>query len=114
MLQSVDYLDEILEAQHRHEQEMVLTYYASEVLEALDYQMNEGAEAISRAMRACAALHVSVELHFKRTYCWQEDQMQADWLLTPLASYFLIVNSDPSHPAVARAQLLLLKQRYSL
>lgn len=113
LLQPFDYLDEILENQHRHEQEAAVAYYASEVLEALGCRPGEGEAALLRAMRACAALHVPVELNFRKTYCSRGGQVEPDWQLSPLASYFLIVNCDPSHPQVALAQLLFLKQHRS-
>ncbi|MGX5819420.1 hypothetical protein ACWKWU_14550 [Chitinophaga lutea] len=111
MLQPMDYLDDILASQHRHEEETAAAYYASEVLEALGYTREEGLEALQRAMRACLALQVPLDLNFRRTYYGRQDGMEADWLLSPLASYFLIVNCDPSHPEVARAQLLLFHYR---
>lgn len=110
ILQPFDYLDEILEHQHRHEQETAVAYYASELLEELGYRPGEGEDALQRAMRACAALQVPVELNFRKTYCSREGQMEPDWQLSPLASYFLIVNCDPSLPQVARAQLLFFKK----
>lgn len=114
ILQPFDYLDEILENQHRHEQETAVAYYASEVLEALGYGPGQGEDALQRAMRACAALHLPVELNFRKTYCSHAGQMEPDWQLSPLASYFLIVNCDPSYPQVAQAQLLFLKKHRSL
>ncbi|RPD40802.1 hypothetical protein [Chitinophaga barathri] len=113
MLQSIDYLDEILEQQHRAAREMEPVFYASELLEALGYRLSEAAGALDRAMQACAALHIPVELNFRRTYCCNTAGMEADWLLSGLAGYFLVVNCDPRHPAVARAQLHLLRKRYS-
>lgn len=113
MLQTIDYLDEILERQHRAAAEMAPEFYASELLEALGFRPGEAYGAIERAMRACAALHIPVELNFRRTYCCNEGGMEEDWLLSGLAGYFLVVNCDPRHPAVARAQLLLLNKRYS-
>ena len=38
MLQTIDYLDEILERQHRAAAEMAPEFYASELLEALGYR----------------------------------------------------------------------------
>src|SRR5687768_3860273 len=114
MLQSFDYLDEVLATQHRHEATALPAYYASELLEALGYQPGQAAEALARAMRACAALHIPVALNFRRTYCCHAGQMNEDWQLTPLASYFLVINCDPRHPAVASAQLHILRQHYSL
>ncbi|RPE09624.1 hypothetical protein EGT74_21850 [Chitinophaga lutea] len=113
ILQSFDYLDEILESRHRHEQEAAVAYYASELLEALGYQPGAGEEALQRAMRACAALHVPLELNFRKTYCAREGTMEPDWQLSPLASYLLIVNCDPGYPPVAEAQLLFLKKNRS-
>ena len=49
MLQPMDYLDDILASQHRHEEETAAAYYASEVLEALGYTREEGLEALQRA-----------------------------------------------------------------
>ncbi|MBO9150912.1 hypothetical protein ACFOTA_01720 [Chitinophaga sp. GCM10012297] len=113
MLQSFDYLDEILERQHRTARDMEPAYYASELLEALGYSLQEAGGAMERAMQACAALHIPVELNFRRAYCCNNSEMEADWLLSGLAGYFLIVNCDPRHPAVARAQIHLLKKHYS-
>lgn len=114
MLQSFDYLDEVLATQHRHEATVLPAYYASELLEALGYQPDRAVEALARAMRACAALHLPVALNFRRTYCCHEGQMNEDWQLTPLASYFLVINCDPCHPAVAGAQLDILRKSRSL
>lgn len=110
ILQPLDYLDEILESRHRHEAEAAVAYYASELLEALGYAPGSGEEALQRAMRACAALHMPLELNFRKTYCAREGQMEPDWQLSPLASYLLVVNSDPSYPPVAEAQLLFLRK----
>lgn len=114
MLQSFDYLDEVLATQHRHEASTLPAYYASELLEGLSYQPDQATEALARAMRGCAALGMPVALNFRRTYCCYEGQVNEDWQLTPLASHFLVINCDPSHPAVAGAQLHILRKYRSL
>ncbi len=113
MLQPIDYLDEILAEQQRVSRDMEPAYYASELLEALGYSLQEAHTAMERAMQACAALHLPVELNFRRTYCCNDSGMEEDWLLSGLAGYFLVINCDPRHPAVARAQIHLLRKQYS-
>lgn len=113
MLQTIDYLEEILEQQHRAESEAVPDFYASELLEMLGYTREGLRMALDRAMQACAALRMPVTLNFRRIYCWQGGEMSEDWQLSRLAGYLLIVNSDPRNPAVAQAQWLLFKKSYS-
>lgn len=113
MLQTIDYLEEILEQQHRTEAETAPDFYASEFAEMLGYTAEGLRAALVRAMQACAALRMPVTLNFRRLYCWQGGELREDWQLSRLAGYLLIVNSDPRNPAVAQAQWMLFKKSYS-
>lgn len=113
MLQTIDYLEDILEQQHRTEAETAPDFYASELLEMLHYTQDGMRIALARAMQACAALRMPVTLNFRRIYCWQGGEMREDWQLSRLAGYLLIVNSDPRNPAIAQAQWLVFRKSYS-
>lgn len=113
MLRIYDYDDEQLSAGFSFETYPPLRFTASGIMEELGYPPEQIAiAALERAMHACAALHISVQQNFRKIYCWKEGQMITDWQLSALAGYLFMVNCDPHHPLVARAQLLfMLKQQ---
>ncbi|WP_109698291.1 hypothetical protein [Chitinophaga deserti] len=113
MLQTIDYLEDILRQQHQAEEESSPGFYASELQEMLGYTEEAMHNALVRAMQACAALKMPLSLNFRRIYCWQSGEMLEDWQLSRLAGYLLIVNSDPRNPAIAQAQWFLFRKSYS-
>lgn len=107
MLKLYDPLDEVIVSSHfSYLHSLPLRYYASEIMEQLGYDFPEQAsEALSRAIHACAAMGIPVTENFRQIYRYDGERLSADWKLSSLASYLLIVNADPYNPAVARAQL---------
>ena len=86
--------------------EVQLEHLASEVLESLEVADEaEIADSLSRAFLACQMLHIPVQRHFRRVFCFDGIQMIADWKMSSLACYLLVINCNPSHEAVAKAQL---------
>ncbi|RAI99770.1 DNA-damage-inducible protein D [Chitinophaga skermanii] len=106
MLKIYEYLDEVLSVEHFNLRHEPLEYYASEVMEKLGYNDNALVKtALFRAMEACVALQYPVSEHFKKTFCSKDGHVSADWQMSILGCYFLIINCDPSNPNVAKAQL---------
>lgn len=81
-------------------------YYASELMEALDYDDFElFEEIILTAERACMALEIPVKHNFQMVYRYDENGLYKDWQLSQLACYLVSINGDPCNPKIARAQL---------
>jgi DNA-damage-inducible protein D len=114
MLKLYDYLETMLEERRNHEwnSERRLDHFASEVMEMLSIRDEEEiAASIARAIRACDALHIPPAINFKKIYRSDGERMMTDWKISPLACYLVIVNCDPRHECVARAQLFFAVNR---
>lgn len=81
-------------------------YYARDLMSALDYKdFDEFEKIINIAERACMSLQIPVSENFQEVYCYTNEGLMKDWKLSRLAVYLIAINGDPSHPAVALAQL---------
>lgn len=84
-------------------------YLGSEVMRALGYDSWERfSEAISSAMRACAALGFPLHHHFQPVFRCGESGLIKDVKLSQLGCAFVTINAEPALPLVARAQLFFL------
>jgi DNA-damage-inducible protein D len=82
------------------------TYYASDLMDALEYDdLRIFEEIIQTAERACMALDIPVKNNFKIVYRCDDNVLYKDWQLSRLACYLVSINGDPSNPIIAKAQL---------
>ncbi len=108
MLKLYDHIENVMEEQNIHQWyfEGGLNYFANDIMEALDIEdALEFAISINRAFQACGKLNVSFDRNFKRVYRFDGDNLIADWKISSLACYLIIINSKPIYSKVARAQL---------
>ena len=83
-----------------------LNYLASEVMEALDIEdVEEIKISLQRAFVACRNLHIPLHRNFKKVYRYDGENMIADWKISSLACYLIVINCSPVHEGVAKAQL---------
>ena len=83
-----------------------LNYYASEIMRTLAIEDEEEiALSLSRAFRVCASLNIPFHRHFKKVYCFDGTYLIPDWKISDLASYLIVINCNPIHEGVAKAQL---------
>jgi hypothetical protein len=110
MLTLYDPMSNAISSMHRYRFDApVLRYYASDIMQQLGCDTpGEISGALNRAMKACAVIGISIEDNFKPVNRYDGERLMADWKLSSLACYLLVVNGDPCNPAVARAQLLAL------
>jgi hypothetical protein len=83
-----------------------LNYLASEIMETL--MINDAEEitsSLNRAFLACDSLHIPFHRNFERVFCYDGENMIEDWKISPLAYYLIIINCNPRHESVAKAQL---------
>jgi len=83
-----------------------LNYFASEIMQSLEIEdAEEIANSYYRAFQACSVLHISFNRNFKRVYRYDGTNMIADWKVSALAYYLIIINCNPCNEQVAKAQL---------
>ena len=108
MLKLYDYLEAMME-EHNNRQwyfETKLNYFASEVMETLEIEDDlEITTSLNRAVQACGTLNIPFNNNFKKVYRYDGENLIADWKISPLACYLIIINCNPSHESVAKAQL---------
>jgi hypothetical protein len=81
-------------------------------MESLGYSNDNLFEsAIESAKKACYCLNIPVRHHFKTIFVDDGRVIHQEYLLSHLACYLITMNADSSLPAVARAQLYLLKRK---
>ena len=66
--------------------------------------------AMQRALDACLAMNIPVELHFHRVYFAGGESITTDWQLSDLGFYLLLLNGNPKRASIAEAQLYFLKR----
>ena len=97
---------ELHESPTRRTREAPLHHLASDIMCTLQITDEEEIlESVDRAIHACQMLHIPVSDHFRREFLYDELGIIEDWRLSSLACYLIIINSDPRHECVARAQL---------
>ncbi|MEP6748851.1 MAG: hypothetical protein ABJB86_14060 [Bacteroidota bacterium] len=86
--------------------EAPLHYFAGEIMRILDIEDEaEIAVSIKRAFQACMVMNIPLNRHFKRVYCFDGTSLIADWKISALAFYLIVVNCNPGNERVAKAQL---------
>lgn len=108
MLKLYDYLDTLLQLNQRMNSfnEGALLLFANDLLEQLHISDDsEKKNALKRAMQNCISLGMPLSKNFKRVYRFTNEGIIHDWQTSPLASYLIIINCDPKHEPVAKAQL---------
>ena len=108
MLKLYNYLDTMMEERNNQQWyfEAKLNYFACDVMETLDIEdAEEIAVSLNRAFQACGTLNIPFNRNFKRVYRFDGESLIADWKISSLACYLIIINCNPSHESVAKAQL---------
>jgi UV DNA damage repair endonuclease len=83
-----------------------LNYLASEIMEMLAIEdADEMTSSIERAILVCNMLHIPLRRNFHKVFSFDGNDMTDDWKISALACYLIIINSDPKHEGVAKAQL---------
>lgn len=83
-----------------------LNFFVSEIMYSLDIgDADEIAAALKRTFEACYILEIPLERNFKKVYCFDGQNLIADWKVSALAHYLLVINCNPSNKHVAKAQL---------
>jgi hypothetical protein len=93
---------------YRHQTlfEAALNYSVSDIMERLDIgDADEIAHSVERALQACGCLHIPLDQNFKKVYLSDGKNMIADWKISPLACYLIVINCNPGNERVAKAQL---------
>jgi DNA-damage-inducible protein D len=86
-------------------------FYSSDLARLLGY-VNDSSfeEVVESAMRACAALQLQVSDHFAAILRASELGLFTDWSLSRVACYLIVMNADPSHSQVIKAQRYFLRK----
>jgi DNA-damage-inducible protein D len=108
MLKLYDYLEAMIEERNRRYWffETKLNFYASEIMQSLDIEdADDIASSLNRAFRACETLQIPLNRNFKRVYCSDGKNLNLDWKISAFACYLIIINCNPRHESVAKAQL---------
>jgi len=87
-------------------------HLASVLLELGAY--NDGAElgnAIQRAFQICLQLRIPIMRNFRSIHVYDDHgEVEADWALSDLAFYLLLLNGNAANPDVAHAQAWALRK----
>lgn len=83
-----------------------LNYFACDILDTLEItDADERVLSLNRAFQACGTLQISINRNFKRVYRFDGENLIIDWKISSLACYLIVINCNPSHEQVAKAQL---------
>lgn len=83
-----------------------LNYLSSTLLYMLGIEdADEKVLSVYRACQVCVTLNIPLSHNFKRVYCFDGKDMIADWEISALGCYLIIINCNPVHENVAKAQL---------
>ena len=81
-------------------------FYASELMKVLEYEDETLFEdAVSSAIRACSTLRIPIRHHIRRIFRCTDKGVRRDYIISRFACHLIVMNADPSYPAVAEAQL---------
>lgn len=108
MLKLYDYLETITQQRNNHNWyfETKLNYFVSEIMQTLSIiNYDEINTSIKRAFQICETLKIPVNQNFKKIYCFDGISLIDDWKISPLACYLIIINCNPIHESVAKAQV---------
>lgn len=114
MLKLYDYLENIMREDqvYRWLNESKFNYFASEILNSLEItDPKEIESALKRTFYACSVLHIPFNYNFEKIYCVEKEQIKDEWKISPFACYLLIINCNPKHELVAKAQLYFAMKR---
>jgi hypothetical protein len=90
--------------------EAPLKYYASDILEEIGVSGQEQlCQTVKRAILALFYNHINVRKHIKPVYRIDFDSVFLDYKMSPVAAYFLIVNTGEMSEEIARIQMELIR-----
>ena len=82
-------------------------------MEMLDIEdAEEIVRSLNRTFHACGTLNISFNRNFKRVYRFDGERLIVDWKISPLACYLIIINCNPNHESVAKAQIYFAMNKY--
>lgn len=108
MLKLYDYLDTLLQLSEKNDSflDNGPLLFVNDVLDQLHISDDsEKIDALRRAFQNCITLGMPLSKNFKKVYRFTNEGIVPDWQLSPLASYLIIINCNPKHESVAKAQL---------
>jgi len=107
MLKLYDYFDTIMQDYKRDPFfENDQFYFANDIFDLLDIKDKEQQKSvIRRALQSCVSSSISLNNNFRHVYRFNYDGLIADWQLSALGCYLIIINCDPKYQHVAKAQL---------
>ena len=79
--------------------------YAREIIQNLGLEEDDYHQPLERALHACRSLGITEAEHFCHVFCFGNDCVYEDYSMSTFGAYLFLINCDPSHPLVARAQL---------
>lgn len=81
-------------------------FFANDIFDLLDIKdETQQKSAITRAFQSCVSSSVPLNSNFRPVYRFGDNGLIADWQLSALACYLIIINCDPHYKQVAKAQL---------
>ena len=116
MLKLYDYLETMMEEHNKRQWffESKLNFFVGDIMEIMDIaDTGEIASSLNRAIQACETLDIPFNKNFKRVYRFNGNALIADWKISALACYLVIINCNPNHERVAKAQLFFAMNQMS-
>ena len=94
-----------LEAQHWF-LDAKMDYFVSEIPMLLNMDdETEITQSLTNAMEACRSVKLPINRNFKRIFRYNGNDIIADWKISSLAFYLMVINCNPSNELVAQAQI---------
>lgn len=91
-------------------EEADLDFFASEFVQTGMMSREEMQKAVLRSVNICRAADIPVQRNFKAIFVCKKDEINTDWLLSPLARKLVMINAPENNPASAMAQVELICQ----
>lgn len=107
MLKLYDYLDAVLQSSKMDPfLENDQLFFANDVFDLLGIsEETQKKSSIRRALQNCVTLSIPLNRNFKHVYRFANSGLIADWQVSALGCYLIIINCDPRYEQVAKAQL---------
>jgi len=88
--------------------------YLSHLWRTIGHKEDDFEEAVYRAKMILQSLHIPEELNFKKIFRSYEGQtIMADYKISELGSYLILMNGNPSHETTAGFQLHLIQRFFN-
>ncbi len=88
--------------------------YLSHLWKTIGHEEDDFEEAVCRAKMILQSLHIPEELNFKKIFrSYDGHTIMADYKISELGSYLIIMNGNPSHEITSGFQLHLLQRFFN-